>query len=288
MKNMYKKSLILFGLYCIFWIILSIVLSLIIGSGGNFTNFIPISDMGIEVGLITIIILPFSSIVGLLIGGYIFSPAYLFLHKKIFGSKVEYGIFEKPEIGKFKYVSRGIFSALMAINFSLLLLRYIPNLAYISVGSVPDSEADFATTFIALLMITISLASSLFSATWFLSDAGILYSNRRKLNETIHPAEIRSVGRWYEQFLKGYAGVSVMLSYFEFITIFFIEIAGDIELFIIVLIIFIPFPIFVLIPTIPSLIISDKIKERRIRYVRKVANKLGIKPQVDVIFEIKD
>jgi len=261
---------------------------MIIGTGANFTNFIPISNMGIEVGLITIVILPFSSIIGLLVGGYIFSPAYLYIHKKIFGSKVEYGIFKKPEIDKFKYVSRGIFSALMAINFSLLLLRYIPDLAYISVGSSPDSEADFATTFIALLMITVSLANSLFSATWFLSDAGILYSNRKKMSETIHPPEIRSVGRWYEQFLKGYAGLSVILSYFEFITIFFIEIAGDIELFIIVLIIFIPFPLFVLIPTIPSLIISDKIKEHRVKYIRNVANKLEIKSQIDVVFEIKD
>ncbi|GAH33908.1 unnamed protein product, partial [marine sediment metagenome] len=94
----------------------------------------------------------------------------------------------------------------MAINLSLLLTtRWVISL---SVGSDPDSFLDDLTTFLALLMLTIGIASLVFSSTWFLKDSGILYSNLKRAEDSNKPAEIRSVGRWYGQFLKGYAGVS--------------------------------------------------------------------------------
>jgi hypothetical protein len=119
-------------------------------------------------------------------------------------------------------------------------------------------------------------------------DPGILYSTGRKFKETRRPPEIRAVGRWYGQFLKGYAGVSVILSYYDFIRIFFVEIAGDLALFLVTLIIFIPFPLFMILPAIPALILADKTREHRIKYITKMAKKLGITSDVDVIFDIKD
>lgn len=95
-----RKSLIFFINYCTFWIIISIALSWAVRRGEDLTRFIPITNMGIEATIIAIILLPLSSTLGLFIGGYVFSPLFLYFHKKIFNSKVEYGIYDKPESRK--------------------------------------------------------------------------------------------------------------------------------------------------------------------------------------------
>lgn len=138
-------------------------------------------------------------------------------------------------------------------------------------------------------MIAVSIASILFTTTWFLMDSGILYSNLRKSGDTHKPIEIRSVGRWYGQFLKGYAGISVVLSYIEFMELFIPQLANDLSvpLFIMLLVVFIPFPLIVIIPLIPALIISDRLKEKRIRFIREKARKLGISSNAEVTFELK-
>ncbi|MFX0180743.1 MAG: hypothetical protein ACFE78_11165 [Candidatus Hodarchaeota archaeon] len=280
----YRRALIYFAIYCLFWVGISIALSLLTAKGDDLTKFLPISDLGVETALIAIVILPLSSIIGLFIGGYGFSPIFLYFHKRIFRSRAEYGIYNRPEIKEFKFFSAGLFSALMAINFSLFLLN--PTIVRLSTGGIPDSQDDYAKTFVVLLVFTFIIATILFSTTWFLKDSGILYSNKNHLNKTSNPPEIRSVGRWYGQFLKGYAGVSVIFSYFEFITIFLVETAGIGDLFPILLAIFIPFPFFMIIPYIPTLIIADVIKHHRNNYIRKYARKLGITKPVDVIFEL--
>ncbi len=286
LKSKYSKPILYFIVYCIFILILSVVLSISIPHQ-DLTKFIPIRDIGIEVGLIFILILPFSSIIGLLIGGYLFAPLFLFIHKKVFGKKVEYGIYEK-DFKKFKFFSEGIFAALMTINISLLFTT--PMIISISVGSDPRSFIDDLNTFLALLMFAIGLASILFSTTWFLMDSGILYSNLKKAGDTHRPVEIRSVGRWYGQFLKGYAGVSVVLSYIEFMELFIPQLANDlsIPLFVMLLIVFVPFPLIIVIPLIPALIVSDRLKEHRMKYIREKARKLGIISNAEVNFELKN
>lgn len=286
----YRKSLIIFCIYCIFWVGLSIAISRILGYGQNLTPLIPFSDAGMEVGLISILLLPISSIIGMLIGGYLFSPLFLYLHTKIFGNRYQYGIYFKPEYRKFKFTSQGLFSALMAINISLLLLN--PDTVRFISGNLSASPEDltaneYVVAFVVLLILTTALTNLIFSPTWFLMDSGITYSNKKKLEETNKPLEIRSIGRWYEQFLKGYAGVSVLISYVEFITIFFIEIGRDLALFIVTLIMFIPFPIIMIIPNIPALIILDKIKEKRNKFILNKARNFGITDTMEVSIDLK-
>lgn len=285
LKSKYSKPILYFIFYCIFIIILSIVLSISIPHL-NLTYFIPIRDIGIEVGLIFLLILPISSILGVLIGGYLFAPLFLYAHKKVFGKRVEYGIYEK-DFNKFKFFSEGIFASLMTINLSLLLTT--PLIISISVGTDPYSFIDDLNTFLALLMFTIGLASILFSTTWFLMDSGVLYSNLKRADKTQKPVEIRSVGRWYGQFLKGYAGISVVLSYIEFMNLFIPQLANDlsIPLFVMLLIVFIPFPLIIVIPLIPALIISDRLKDHRVRFIRNKARNMGITSKAEVNFELK-
>ncbi|MFX0141020.1 MAG: hypothetical protein ACFFDN_45700 [Candidatus Hodarchaeota archaeon] len=286
-ENKYRKSLIIFFVYCIFWIAISIAISRILGFGQNLTPLIPFSEVGMEVGMISILLLPISSIIGILIGGYLFGPLFLYFHTKIFRKRYEYGIYTKPEYKKFKFASQGLFAALMAINISLLLLN--PDTVRIAVGKLiePLSANDYTIAFVVLLIFTTAITNLLFSPTWFLMDSGIMYSNKKNLEDTNKPLEIRAIGRWYEQFLKGYAGVSVLISYVEFITIFFIEIGGELALLIVTLIIFIPFPFILIIPNIPALTILDRIKEKRNKYILNKARKRGITNIMDVSIDLK-
>jgi len=262
-----------------------------LGYGVNLSPIIPFRDAGLEIGFISILFLPLASIAGTLIGGYLFTPLYLFTHTKIFRNRYEYGIYIKPNYEKFKFASQGLFTSLMAINISLLLLNpdsvrlIIGNFGILPQNLTPD---HYTVAFVILLIFTFIFTNLLFSPTWFLMDSGILYSNKMKLTQTNKPLEIRSVGRWYEQFLKGYAGVSVLLSYIEFITIFFIAAGNNLALFIIELIMFIPFPFILIIPSIPALIILDKIKEKRSNYILNKVRKLGITDTMEVSTALKE
>ncbi|UCD01485.1 MAG: hypothetical protein JSV23_00200 [Promethearchaeota archaeon] len=284
-ESKYRKSLIIFCVYCIFWLGMSVAISILVDQ--NLTPLIPFSDPGMEVGMISILLLPVSSIIGMLIGGYLFGPLFLYSHIKIFRNRYEYGIHIKPEYKKFKFASQGLFTALMAINISLLLLN--PDTVRIVLWNFtePLDANDYMIAFVVILILTTAITNLLFSPTWFLMDSGITYSNKKNLEETNKPLEIRSIGRWYEQFLKGYAGVSVLISYVEFITIFFIEIGGELALLIVTLIMFIPFPIIMIVPNIPALIILDRIKEKRNKYILNKARKRGITDTMEVLIDLK-
>jgi hypothetical protein len=290
-KSKYSKSIIIFCIYCIFWVGISIAMSRILGSNENLSPIIPFRDPGLEIGFISILFLPLASLLGTITGGYLFTPLYLYVHTKIFRNRFQYGIYLKPEYKKFKFTSQGLFASLMAINISLLLLN--PDTVRFITGNYGASLAEltpdkFTITFVVLLIFTFTFTNLLFSPTWFLMDSGILYSNKSILSETTKPLEIRSIGRWYEQFLKGYAGVSVVISYVNFITIFFIAAGNNFSLFITTLIIFIPFPIIMIIPSIPALIILDLIKEKRDNYILNKARNLGITDRMDVSIDLKE
>jgi hypothetical protein len=178
----------------------------------------------------------------------------------------------------------------MAINISLLSLN--PEIVRIITGNLGVSlenlsPDNYTVSFVVLLIFTFIFTNLFFSPTWFLMDSGILYSNKLNLSDTNKPLEIRSIGRWYEQFLKGYAGVSVLLSYVEFITIFFPVTSGELPLFITLLIIFIPFPFIMIIPSIPALIILDKIKEKRSNFVLRKARNIGIIDTMEVSIDLR-
>jgi len=157
----------------------------------------------------------------------------------------------------------------------------------------PLYSAVYMPGFLVLFMFTMGLGTLIFSPTWFLTDAGIVYSNVEKVAGTDEPVEGRTVGGRFTDFLRGYAGITVVLSYIQFLSLYIPEeIVPGIELglmnpsdIIATFVFFFGIPIFMLIVTIPSLIILDINKEHRIRFIRKIAYKLGIKDFVKISFE---
>jgi len=293
----YKKAIIIIFAYYVLVLILLIYanssaeLQAAFNHGNYLTWLIPIYNMWAQIALIFLVIAPISAVIGGLVGGYLLAPVFLFIQKNVFGSKMLYGIQDRPQPQTFDKISRGWFPTLLAISINFVILLSAPwvldLILYLELREGPAYSALYMPGFIVLLMFTVGLGMLVFSPTWFLTDAGIVYSNKEKVARSDQPVEGRTVGGRFTDFLRGYAGIGVVLSYIQFLYFFLIEQKplldpiGQIGS----LVFFFGFPAFMLIATIPSLIILDITKEHRIRYVRTVARKMGITDFVEISFE---
>ena len=100
----------------------------------------------------------------------------------------------------------------------------------IAVNSSGDEQVAMVTL-LALLALMTGISMGIFSSVWFLLDAGIVYTNKEKVKDLAQPTEVRSVGGWYNYLLKGYAGISVILSFYAFFWYMFevMEIAKGVQ-----------------------------------------------------------
>ncbi|GAH44180.1 unnamed protein product [marine sediment metagenome] len=201
---------------------------------------------------------------------------------------MDYGIQENLKSQKFKSMYKGIFPALLAINFSLMfaLDNNIATAVVYNIGDISNMPSTvYIIAFLIILSITIIIAMGLFSPVWFLNDAGIVYSNQEKVRKKQLEQNIigRSVGGWYMNLMKGYAGIAVIFSYFQLISIFLNEMSGP--MIIPNIILFLPMMFLISIAAIPAFILLDLIKEHRNRYIRKWAEKFGITKKVAISFQ---
>lgn len=300
-KNMefskYKKLIVLFGISlatALFYFIFALVRT----QGSTFrgmTPLIPVNNSFLENFIMVLIIYPLSAIVGAFIGGYVLVPIFLFFHKKVIGRNLIYGIQVKTAPTKLKNTFRAFFPTLMALNLafflkgnenlveSILYPEYYSQITYNQVGVYWGAIMVF-------LMFTQGIAFLLFSPAWFLLDAGITYTNKKKVEGTDHPTEVHSVGGFFINFLKGYAGIGVVFTYYQFISEIFalwsLELSqGDIGLMVSLSIYIIMIPLLALFLTI-AIILLEVTKRRRIKFVKKVARKFGIIDTIDVSFEL--
>ncbi|MBD3407749.1 MAG: hypothetical protein GF411_16645 [Candidatus Lokiarchaeota archaeon] len=298
MTKNYDSTLMLRGRYrkhsllsLILIIIITLSLSLPFINYIGFLRFRPfgINNSAFQIAFI-IIMIGVSSIIGGILTSYLLSPMYLFFHKIIFGYNKEFGIVDKPVPEKFRPLSMVLFPALMAMNFSLLfstnstVIQVVVHWDYInSLGGYSNEVFAILSviTFISLLILTSGAAVGLFAPAWTLQDAGIVYANKDR--DSTHNIEVRSVGSWYQWVLKGYSGISVILAFIVFLTaIYFNAPQGSlIDVYRTVL----PMPLLLMLMTLPTVIILDKIRSHRIRFILRVARKLGIQDRVSVKYE---
>ncbi len=176
----------------------------------------------------------------------------------------------------------------MAINFALIIVLNEDMVGLILSPEAITIAANEAELFIISMLVsplfTIGISMALFSPIWFLLDAGISYSNQKKVDNTEKLVESKSVGGYYYNFLKGYVGIGVIIAYYQVIAEIFAEHIGLSPQFIINILIFALFMFLLTIAAIPAVIILDLTKEHRIKYVRKRANKMGITESVEVVF----
>jgi len=281
-KSKYSKPLVLIVIF-----VVAIPMALFFGmrEEEGFLNFFPIDSMGVQAAFLMIMI-AVSAIIGVLMG-YVLAPVYLFIHKTFIGRGQKYGIdirpkheekkIKKKHKKKFEYTFRGFFPALMAMNIGLLFV-FNSSVTYFLISDA-GTGTPIAVLFI-LLMITNGIAISLFSGAWFLIDAGLVYTNREQVRNKNEPIEIKSVGGWYMNILKGYSGIGIIFAFYSFIMTMFNLYGG--ELHISLYLFFVPLPILVAIWSLPAILIMDKTWKQRKKYILKFAKKLDIIEIIDI------
>lgn len=272
----YRNYAIIYLIFFIGFCLLGISLGLSAG-GRGFLKYSPFDNSGFD-SVYVFVMISVASIIGGVLVGYILGPFYLIVHKRVVGRKMIYGIQDKPKPDKFKKVFlMAIFPALMAVNLALMF-AFDPGVQKMAIVD-PSGEESEMVTFAALLALMTGISMGIFSPVWFLLDAGIVFTNKEKVKYTAHPTEVRSVGGWYIYLLKGYAGISVILSYYTFFMYLWQRrgLRTDVEGMNIMFLITWPImPILIAIFIIPAFIVLDITREHRKKYILKWAEKFGI------------
>ncbi|MFW9948379.1 MAG: hypothetical protein ACFFDX_16250 [Candidatus Odinarchaeota archaeon] len=297
----YRNLIIVYSIYVLFWIILTAVLNNRIAEIRNIslTRLIPINNLPIELALIFILILPLSGLLGLFIGGYLLSPIVMVLHKKLIGSKMYYGVQKKSVLRSEKIFTRGFFPILMAINLSSIFItpsifNYVLEADIVTQsGGLMDLSSWISLLAESVLLIaTFGISIFFFSSVWFLKDSGIIYSNRKKIENSQELFTIKSIGDWFQTILKSYAGIGAIITYILIVYNFvstLIEYTGDPRVFMNIpsLILWLGLPFYLIVSLIPALICNDLIKNHRIKFIRNFGEKIGITHTAIISFELK-
>lgn len=293
-----KKYSKAWKIYLIYIVGLSILflIAYIFSDIGESTNqlspVIPGRNVVFEMFFVLVGITTMASLLGSLISGFILAPVMMILHKLIKRKNYDFGIDKRPDSDVFRNTFRGAFPAIMAINFALMLstnsnvVRFVLDENYWLGGVTSDNY--IATLFVGSGYL-LFIGMMIFVPIWFILDAGIVYTNKKDEKKLDIPIEARTMGGWYLIVFKGYAGIGATFSFYMFaykvVTGFVAQ--NPLQLIMIFIIVF-GLPVFLAISCIPSLIFLDKIKDKRNRYVRKIAMKLGIKDNVDILFRKSD
>jgi hypothetical protein len=237
-------------------------------------------------GLFIFYMISIISIVFGLLMGYVLGPVFLYIQKKFIGRKMVYAIVDKPHDKPFKRaIFKAFFPALLTLNISLILINN-ESIRFLVTGSIDPDITYLYTALIALFYIAAGIALGLFSPIWFLLDSGIVFMKKEDIG--INP-EILNIGRGYSNILKGYAGISVLLTFYLFI----IEVASQPGVFNqpvdFISLVGVPlFPFVIAFYIIPAIIIIDATIERRKKYILKIASKMGIVKNINIsINEVK-
>ena len=242
-------------------------------SPNKITTFIPFQNQYFE--FVTIFItIPFSATIGALIGGYLISPIYLFIHKSI-NPKMVYYIKEPIDTRKFNQIFQGFYPALLAFNLNSMIIQVYPSVVH-SILNSRFQDVPFMTFYsygsVVLLMMTIGISMIVFAPAFFLNDGCIMYSSKELVEETGKPIEIRTVGGWFYGYFKGYAGFTVVFSYFLIVFNYISNVSTEY----VFILFWLGLPFFITVSIIPCFTFLDRIKKHRMRYIRKLALSMEI------------
>ena len=273
----YKKPILVFSITLLVGILIFILFP---PDSTPYTILIPIDDATIEI-LMLLIIYPVSGLIGAFLIGYILIPLIMLIHVKIWGRKLEYGFIKTKKPEKFKKTFKAFFPILLAVNLALILAS---NQDLMKVIIYPDHQVTEGVNSIGvtfLLMYTVGISMGIFSAIWMINDAGVVYSNRKKIERTGDAFEIRSVGNFIKSLLKGYAGLSVIVSFVNYI-FFYVITFGKYEGLLVNTFIQILIPIALTCFNAISIMFLDIAEEKNVKYVKFFAKKLGIVDNVEI------
>ena len=195
---------------------------------------------------------------------------------------MSYGIAEvkDPNPGKFKGTFKSFFPALMAFNLAFIIAKSATIQTIFLIPDVYGMPGDEMRLISLFMIITSIIGMGLFSSAWMLDECGLIYTNEKQLEKKKKIKEARSVGGYYVYFLKGYAGISVIISLYTFL-MEYAEAGIQISGFIFVAIL----PLEMVVLMIPSMIVLDIMSDSRKQYMQKFLKKLEITEELTVKVE---
>ncbi|MHA1473851.1 MAG: hypothetical protein ACTSPA_00885 [Promethearchaeota archaeon] len=153
--------------------------------------------------------------------GHLLEPILLSLHYKVLKRKNTIGIIKKDSLQGFEFrFTDLLFPALMAVNFTFILWEN-PNLQdlILITTAVEDPEHIVLAKVLMsapLFVLTILVSVALFTPAYYLVESGLAYI-KKDINEDISTLELRKIGIVYLDFLKGYAGIGVIVNFYLFL-----------------------------------------------------------------------
>jgi len=254
------------------------------GSGGVMSQglfiYSPFGGSGVD-GALMFVLTILTSIIGGVLAGFILSPLYIFAHKNTIGRKMIYGIQEKSKSEVFKKAyAKAIFPGLMTLNLCLIFGADPTVQALVIKPALVGNNMAMMIAVAGLFPLMGGISMGIFSSVWFLQDGGIVYTNKEKVEGFSDPTEVKSLGSWYLYLLKGYAGISVIFSYYIFLSTLLSTMQGFGPESIVFLTIWPMMPLVIAFIFVPAMIALDVTFEKRRAYVITVAGKLGIKDKV--------
>ncbi|MHA2080308.1 MAG: hypothetical protein ACW99H_04085, partial [Candidatus Thorarchaeota archaeon] len=158
---------------------------------------------------------PTYAIIGTLIG-FALAPLFLWVYKKIMGRNHLFSIQELRTPEKFHGMFKGFFPVLLATNFTLILIFDPIIVNHPLFQDYYPEWSGILFLFFNLCAILQIPAFALFSAAWIVLDSGIVTTDKDEFADISTPTELQSAGGWYLAFLKGYAGISVVFTLYQF------------------------------------------------------------------------
>lgn len=224
---------------------------------------------------------PLLAILGTLIG-FILAPILLWVYKKVIGRNSLFAIQERspPENGYGMLM--GLFPVLMATNFTLSLL-FDPII--MSFPLFQDYYLDVSSIILLFFILGSFLqapAFALFTAAWIIKDSGIVSTDKKNVEQMQGPVGLESIGGWFLAFLKGYAGIGVIISLYQFNFEFGFTVHWSAVFILSIL------PILISLWVIPVIIIVSATYEKRRSFILNFAKRFGIKNEFESSITITD
>lgn len=174
----------------------------------------------------------------------------------------------------------------MSVNFGLMFSE-MPAIQNLILNPEIITDPGYVASVPLYMLVPIMGLSSIFSlavfgAIYFLIDSGVVFANKKKLSEGASSTEVKAVGSWFSDLLKGYTGITVIINYYNFISnlISTMTIVPATAIGLLILWPAMPF-ILVAVYTPLLVLLFNKFKQRK-DYILNMARKMGISSKIEI------
>ncbi len=232
-----------------------------------------------------LLLFPVMAIVGTLVG-FLLAPILLWLYKKVIGRNHVFAFHEKSSDAGAHGMFMGFFPALMATNFALSLIFNPVIMEFVLFQEYYLQWNGIIFLFFNLGAYLQAPAFAFFAAAWIIDDSGMITMDKDEATIETGPIELQVVGRWFLSFLKGYAGIGVVLALyqftFEFLGTYGSQVHFSAVIFLIIL------PIITVLWVIPAIVLVNASHGVRQNYIMNIATRMGIKDEFEATITMID